>query len=814
MSLYDFYKDDVSYSDLPEQYVSYRTKKLKPFKDGMKRYAESLIDSQSVSTRRKSRKEREMLWRFVHGELSAEDIRLIFDPFNTGNKQALPDTAVGYNVVKPLLISLFGEELRRRTDVKAVAINDDVINEKDNMFMKEFNTYMAELEQSVANNEQLDPESVQKRLGELDYYKKYDLQSAHEVMANQFISYMYKDPDIDLKSVFNKSWQEAVTTGEDIVKVTSYGKELRFKKVNSDRFVVEGMGNSDKIEDGNTWLEWDYLPLSEIQKRFYDDLPKSMLEKIKEKSNETQLSSQYQMFASIDGTDMQQAVYDANGGLLRANNIIPTGEIARTREAIDEAGNYRVIEMEWLSPMKIGLLHYFDEQGEEQTADVSEDYKPNKDSGEWIEWYWGNELWEICIVGGEILFCRPSVYQLRSLVNPAIVKPLYVGSLVCYGDGNKASSILDSVLPLCRDYDLYANKLRKLWATFIGNVYRVDASRISSALGETEYMQILKDVGISVEDSMRLSADGQQRVGNMQQGNPVANMSMSNEIEKIMNFLMYLKSEIKNQLSLPDARTGQLSGNEGLGVSQQAFVASGVGTEVLARLHDNVKTRAIGVAVEFIKHLWKDDKIVRKQYLLDDMSMFTLEYDSTLAQEAELAVVMSSSGEMDTLIQYIFPSLQALAQNNVITIPDIVDIRLSNSPAELKRKTEEAIDRNQRRQQEMQTAIEEEKRKTLEFQDQLEDKKFNRELMKMREEYRLKAELDLGKDSRQFANDILADENGDGVVDDIELKKEEIKQDTERMKIESAERMHREDLQRKDKELDLKKLDITRNRNK
>ena len=84
----------------------------------------------------------------------------------------------------------------------------------------------------------------------------------------------------------------------------------------------------------------------------------------------------------------------------------------------------------------------------------------------------------------------------------------------------------------------------------------------------------------------------------------------------------------------------------------------------------------------------------------------------------------------------------------------------------------------------------------------------------LREEYRLKGEFELNKDSRQFANDILADENGDGVVDDIELKKEEIKQDTERMKIESAERMHREDLQRKDKELDLKKLDITRNKNK
>jgi hypothetical protein len=815
MSLYDFYKDDASSTAMPEQFVSFKTKKTKAFKDGMAKYAKSLVDNPSPYSRRRSKEDRELLWRFVHGELSAEDIRQIYDPMNTGNSQAIPDSAVGYNVIKPLLVSLFGEELRRRTDVKAIAINDDVINEKDNMFMKEFVDYMMSLQESVANGEQLDQESVKKRLAEFDYYRKYDLQSAHEKMANEFISYLYKDTDISLKEVFNRCWQEAVVTGEDIAKVTAYGKEIRIRKVNSERFIVEGMGTSDRVEDGNLWLEWEYLPLAEIQKRFFDDMPKATLDKIREKGVGTHLPNMYQLYGSINGTDVQKEIFDGNGKMLAIDGLVPLDKYASTDALMDTNGNYRVIEMEWLSPMKIGLLHYFDEDDNEQTDFVSEDYKPIEANGEWIEWSWANELWELCIIADEIVYCRPSKYQLRSLVNPAIVKPLYAGSLVCYGDNSKASSVLDSVLPLCRDYDLYANKLRKLWASFIGNVYRIDRARIAdSVVTEQEYLQILKDVGVSIEDSMRLSPDSQQRVGNMQQGQPVANMSMSNEIEKVMNFLVYLKNEIKNQLSLPDARTGQLSGNEGLGVSQQAFVASGVGTEYLARLHDSVKTRVIGVAVEFIKQLWKDDKIVRKQYLLDDMSMFTLMYDSTLAQEAELGVVMSSSGEMDVLMQYIFPSLQALAQNNVVTIPDIVDIRLSNSPAELKRKTEEAIERNQRRQQEMQTALEEEKRKTIQMQEEFENKKLERDLVRLREEYRLKSELELSKDSRQFANDILADENGDGVVDDIELRKEEIKQETERLKIASVEKMHSEDLQRKDKELDLKKLDITRNKQK
>ena len=136
-------------------------------------------------------------------------------------------------------------------------------------------------------------------------------------------------------------------------------------------------------------------------------------------------------------------------------------------------------------------------------------------------------------------------------------------------------------------------------------------------------------------------------------------------------------------MSLPDSRTGNLQGDEGLGLMQQSAIQSANGTEPLYRSHDRDKAKALELMLEYVKVLWKD-RPEKKQVLLSDMSQFILTYDPELMSEAEMGVVMSSASDMADLMREMTAYGQAYAQNGAISFSDLLDVRLSNSPSNLK----------------------------------------------------------------------------------------------------------------------------------
>ena len=437
-------------------------------------------------------------------------------------------------------------------------------------------------------------------------------------------------------------------------------------------------------------------------------------------------------------------------------------------------------------------MTYFDENDVPQSKFVSEEYKPNESAGETVEWFWVEELWEFVEVGDLVIYARPCPMQLRSLMNPAKVKPLYTGSIMTYGDG-KAASILDTIIPLKRDYDLWANKLRMLWTSHMGNIMRLDRSRLDPGMSDLEHYRWIKSAQILWENSFNVADDATTKAGNMQAYNPVISMTMANDIKMAMEMLQAIEFKIKAYMSLPDSRTGNLQGNEGLGLMQQSAMQSSNGTEPLYRAHDRDKAKAIELMIEFVKVLWKD-RPEKKQVLLSDMSQFIINYDPELMAEAEIGVVMSSASDMADLMREMTAYGQAYAQNGSISFSDLLDVRLSNSPSEVKRKLQQAEELMQKRQMEASKVAEEEKRKTMEFQEMLAQRTHERELEKIREKAKLDRESKLALQALSSVNQEMADENGNSIEDDVEITIAEMEQATKLKELELKDKWHAEDV--------------------
>ena len=176
------------------------------------------------------------------------------------------------------------------------------------------------------------------------------------------------------------------------------------------------------------------------------------------------------------------------------------------------------------------------------------------------------------------------------------------------------------------------------------------------------------------------------------------------------------------------------------------------------------------------------------------MSQFILTYDPELMSEAEIGVVMSSASDMADLMREMTAYGQAYAQNGAISFSDLLDVRLSNSPSEVKRKLQHAEELMAKRQAEAAKLAEEEKRKTMEFQEQLAEREHQRNLEIIREKANLDRANKLALQALSSVNQEMADENSNGIIDDVEVTIAEMEQTTKMRELDLKDKWHQEEM--------------------
>jgi hypothetical protein len=438
---------------LPNQRVSRKTKNTKKWKEDSVDFF--INNRRNAFGNRKSKSEIDANWDFYNNFLSTEDLKRTLDPLNVEDKLYKQDEQVFkfYNILDQPFDTLFGEELKRHSEVKAFVVNPNIINQKDLEFREDVNKFLADLTaeeinkaQEGGNNEPIDQEALQARLKEFDKYKKNDLQSAHEKMANQIIQYIINDTNINPKLKFNAGFKNIQLVSEEIFRVGHAGKELTLNVVDSSNFYVLGLGKSPYISDGRAWIEEDKMNPHKVIEEFAEELTDKEIEDLLDLSLWDQDSMRPHRIALVDVND-PDSPYASQALPLAVDKEFVSLDGDDDAE-VDADGNIRVYRVQWLSMRKLGKLKYYDEEGDEQYKWVDEYYVPDVENGEEVKWLWVNELWEGTRIGDSIYKkVRPCPIQLRSMLNPAIVKPSYVG-YVMSNNGIVSKSRIDKLRPM------------------------------------------------------------------------------------------------------------------------------------------------------------------------------------------------------------------------------------------------------------------------------------------------------------------------------------------------------------------------------
>ena len=801
-------KDNESrVSQLPNQQVSSKIKQTKTWQRACVDYftGNTYIQKDNV---RKTRSEMLANIRLVNSDLNIADFRSSFDPLgmsdNLEDSENLPLKSKFYNIINNPLRTLWGEELKRRSDIRAIAVNQNAINEKDKIFQERLFEYLMQEAQKESTNE----EELQEKLQELDRFAKYDLQSAHEKMANEIIQALSVNRDLNIKRKFNIGFKYLTTIAESIYRVGSIGNEPWLFNVDSTSFYVYGLGNSMWIQDGYAWYEEEYLHPNRVVEEFNRYLTNSEIQRIMNREfgdiNDGHITPLTASTIGDSGTILNQGMnalaskdeffYLDDDGVANGLYTNLTGEI-------------KVARCQWISLRKLGELTYFDEDGEQQKTFVDEYYQADISKGETIEWFLVNEIWEGVKIGNNIYpYIRPCPVQMRSLINPSMVRSSYVG-VVNTLMGGKARCIVDDVRPYQEDFNIWMLKLKQIWTQRVGKIAKVDISRIPSDMNLEEWWKWLSIFGIAFENPFEESNKGQLS-GNMNQSNSTIDLSFADEINQAVQMLSWLENMINKIASVPEQRQGQLRGDEGLGVSQEAITRSSTQTEDIYQLHEDVKSHVFTTLIEYTKVLWKDEKI-RRQYQLDDLSNYILDVDGAVLSEAEYGIQITNSTrvyEMESMLKQLS---HAGMQNGTLTASDVARMQMSSSPSEMLAQLEQSEDKRIKQQQRTQEMQIEAQQQQMQQQMQLEERKHQMLLEKMDREYQYKIQIEqmkrTDKANQDAFNQYYNDENNNGVEDQVELDKQKLVNDNKNAEIKSKEKMFYDEL-RQTKELELAKL--------
>jgi hypothetical protein len=769
----DYGKETTS---LPNQRVSRKTKQQKKWqKDSVNYFIDNRHNSYGA---RKSASEIRANWDFYNNYLSPSDLKDTLDPLGVEKELSKDKENLVfkfYNILDQPFDTLFGEELKRQSEVKAYAINPSVINEKDRMFKDEVKQFLAEVAQST---EPINEADFQEKMKEFDKFRKNDLQTAHEKMANQIIQYIISDSNLNTKMTFNRGFKTLEIVGEQIYRVGHVGKELTFDVVNSENFRVLGLGYSPYISDGYAWIEEDRLSAHKLIEEFSEELTDKEIDDILSLSKGDQESMRPHRIGLVDVNDSDSPYAKQALPLTYENQFITIDGDGDAE--IDADGNIRVYRVQWLSLRKLGKLKYYDQFGDEQYDWVDEDYVADISQGEEVKWIWVNELWEGTRIGEKIFKkVRPCPVQMRSLVNPAIVKPSYVG-YVMSNNGIAQESRLDKLKPYQEMYNIWANKLVKLWTEHIGKAAVVDVAKIPSGMSTEEWYLWLKRFNLAFENSFEEGKKGMakgQLAGNMQQNSKVLDLGLAEEINQAIMTLSWIEERVNKISAVPEARQGAVSGREGLGVTQQSIVQSSHQTEVDFAVHDLIKSKAYEVMIEYVKVLWRDED-GKRQYLLDDLSNYIIEVDGETLNEAEYGIRITNSSQLYSMYTAIQQLSHAAMQTGTATLSDIARMYMATSPSQMLHDLDEAEEKRIEQQNAQAKMQQETVQAQMQAEQQLEQIKHQQELEKINLEYQYKLQIEQVKQAAKY-DEHMSDTNQNHIEDEVELEKERIKADSD-----------------------------------
>lgn len=357
------------------------------------------------------------------------------------------------------------------------------------------------------------------------------------------------------------------------------------------------------------------------------------------------------------------------------------------------------------------------------------------------------------------IYCMmgPKQNQFRSEDNPYEVKLGYHG-LVYSSMNAESTSHMDRMKPFQYLYFIIMHKLKKLIAQDKGKIFHFDTSMVDPEMGLEKTLYYLTEMNIDFYNPMvNATEPGAHQRGKLSGS---TDMSQSQHIMNYINLLGALDLQIAEVAGVNRAREGQTSPTEAVTNAQTNLQMSSVITEIYFQAHSNLWGQVLTSLIQVAQESYKDKNII-KQFVMDDMSIATLEVAPGKLADVDLGIFVTDSMKENDLFNSIKNISEALVRTDKATFGDLVKAFKSNSIEELEGILNQS-EQNKIQQQQAQSEHEAKLQQELQQQAQA----FELQKLEMELDNKLKvAEI------TSFRNIQDQDSNNNSIPDQLEIDK-------------------------------------------
>lgn len=697
-----------------------------------------------------------------NGIVDRRDIQKVINPFGL-DASYVPDNIPHHPILVPKIELLIGEEINRRTEFNAIITNPNAISTKENS-KKEF--LIKNLAGMIEQSE--DKEELQKQMKQLDRDVR-SWQDSRELLINRLLRHYSIELSFDKK--FNEGFKDALLFAEEIYQCDIQNNEPTMDKLNPLKVHAVRNGNSSRVEDADLIILEDHWSPGKIVDTFYEEIKPKDIDQIMNYSDtqsntDGDYTDDHNNHLFIQDTDTSGNVIDDYVGLAEINGH------SFNPNFTDSQGNIRVLRVYWASLKKLLKVKYYDENGDVQFKMMNENYIADEDAGEEVNLLWVKEFWEGTKIGKDIyLNMRPKPVQYNKLNNPSYSHAGVIGEIYNTNQG-RAVSMVDRAKNYQYLYDILWDRLNKSVQKNYGKILELDLASIPDNWEIDKWMHFAVVNGIAVKDSFKESNKGGSTgklAGSMQQSKGYFDMETGSYIQQHISLLEYIKMEMGEIMGISKQREGQVSNRETVGGVERSVNQSSHITEWWFMKHEDVKRRVMQCFIDTAKIALKGSN-KKAQYILDDQSIQTLNLDFNDIAEVDFGIAITSSTKTKELRETLKQLAQAFMQNGG-SFATVMDVYLSPSLADMRRRIETAEEEAQERQSEQ--AAEANKTQQMQIEKQEAAAQAERDLKKY--EIDTRADVDMKKALLQSTHQMIdRDASQDGiqeVTDPLEIQK-------------------------------------------
>lgn len=739
------------------------SKKTKEWKENCVDYIIGHSASSRNGNNRSREEEMQTYYDLYNSIYNEKDLKYVTNPFKQDD--GFPATAQDYNIIKPKIDLLLGEETKRPFNFRVVRTSDIATSNLQDKAKQLLIDYVqasimsklgpeeqARYQEALQSGEIMTPEQIQK-------YLTKDYKDIAEIAAQHSLNYLKQK--LNVTHEFFKGWKDALIAGEEIYYVGVINGEPYVERVNPLSFSYEQSADLEFIHEASWCCRKMNMSATEIYDRFYD------------KMSEKQLNELLDMMD--DGT---------RGGLnpqVRKTSLdyphIKTRTInGFSSNPFQNADNINVWHCCWKSFKKIGFVTIINpETGVEEEFEVDESYKVTGREVN-VEWTWIIEVWEGYRVGEDLYIgIQPVEYQHISADNPNSQKLPYTG--VVYNNTNSSPRSLVSMMkPLQYMYIVIWYRLELAMARDKGKVVTMDITQIPKSMNidVAKWMHYLGALGVNFVNPYEEGWDIPGREGGKpSQFNQITalDLTMANTIDQYINLMDKIESMVSEITGVTKQREGAISSNELVGNVERSVVQSAHITEPLFWVHNQVKKEVLSMLLNTAKFAWKDSDKRCVHYVLDDATRAFLTLNDDFFYE-DMDIFLDDSTKNQQQLEALKQLMQPAMQNGA-SLLDIAEIITMDNINMIKNRLEDI----EQKRMEQQQALEEQQAQREQQMIQMQNEVKEEELMIKEAEMDLeKYKIDADNATKITVAQLNAyrgledqDQNDNGIPDTMEI---------------------------------------------